>query len=84
VPASKRALADVAQLEGLINDELSADVAEAEETEMVSGSGSGEHLTGILNTSGIQTQAFSTDLFSLSVRASRRPARSDGSARTAS
>lgn len=57
VPATKRALADVAQLEGLINDELVADLAETEETQIVSGSGSGENLRGILNTVGIQTTA---------------------------
>lgn len=63
VPVTKRALADVAQLEGLINDELRADVAEAEEDEILNGSGSGEHFTGIANTSSVQTQAWSTDLF---------------------
>lgn len=57
VPATKRALADVAQLEGLINDELVADLAEAEETQIVSGNGSGENLRGILNTVGLQTTA---------------------------
>ena len=63
VPVTKRALADVAQLEGLINDQLSADVAEAEEGQILNGDGSGENFTGITATSGIQTQAYSTDLF---------------------
>ena len=63
VPVTKRALADVAQLEGLINDELAADIAEAEEGQILNGNGSGENFTGITATSGIQTQAFSTDLF---------------------
>jgi HK97 family phage major capsid protein len=63
VPVTKRALADVAQLEGLINDELSADIAEAEESQLLNGDGQGENFTGIANTSGIQTQAFSTDIF---------------------
>lgn len=63
VPATKRALADAAQLEGLINDELRADIAETEETQILTGDGSGENLTGILSTSGIQTQAFDTDIF---------------------
>ena len=39
VPVTKRALADVAQLEGLINDELAADIAEAEEDQILNGSG---------------------------------------------
>lgn len=63
VPATKRALADVAQLEGLINDELRADIAEAEEGQILAGDGTGENFTGIRNWSGIQTQAFVTDLF---------------------
>jgi len=63
VPVTKRALADVAQLEGLINDELSLDIAETEEDQILNGNGSGENFTGINQTSGIQTQAFSTDLF---------------------
>lgn len=63
VPVTKRALADVAQLEGLINDELRADIAEEEEDQILNGNGSGENFTGIVNTSGIQTQAWATDLF---------------------
>ncbi len=63
VPATKRALSDVAALEGLINDELEADLAEAEETQIVSGSGAGENLRGIFNTSGTQAQAFDADIF---------------------
>lgn len=69
VPATKRALSDVAALEGLINDELEADLAEAEETQMVSGSGAGENLEGILTVSGTQAQAFDTDLFTTTRRA---------------
>jgi len=63
VPVTKRALADVAQLEGLINDELSADVAETEEDQILNGNGSGENFTGIVNTSSVQNQAWSTNLF---------------------
>jgi HK97 family phage major capsid protein len=63
VPATKRALADVGQLEGLINDELRADIAEEEEDQILLGDGTGENLPGILTTSGIQTQAWTTDIF---------------------
>lgn len=63
VPATKRALADVAALEGLINDELRQDVAETEEAQILNGDGSGENFTGIANWSGIQTQTFATDIF---------------------
>ncbi|OZF40756.1 phage major capsid protein [Rhodococcus sp. 14-2496-1d] len=77
VPATKRALADVGQLEGLINDELRADIAEAEEAQILNGNGSGENLTGIRNWSGLQTQAFSTDMFE-SVRKAITKARTIG------
>ena len=63
VPITKRALADVAQLEGLINDELQKDLADVREAQMLNGDGSGEDLQGITTTSGIQTQAFATDMF---------------------
>lgn len=62
IPATKRGLADASQLRGLIDDELRADLAEEEEDQILNGNGSGENLTGILSTSGIQTQAWSTDL----------------------
>ncbi|EAS0269368.1 phage major capsid protein [Salmonella enterica] len=69
VPATRRALADVAQLEGLINDELALDVKEAEEDQVLNGNGSGENFTGINATSGIQTQAWATDLFTTTRKA---------------
>ncbi|KRQ29791.1 head protein [Mycobacteroides sp. H001] len=69
VPITKRALADVAQLEGLINDELSKDVAEKEEDQILNGSGSGENIAGINNTSGIQAQAWTTDFFTTTRKA---------------
>lgn len=62
VPATKRGLADASQLRGLIDDELRADIAEEEEDQILNGNGSGENLTGILQTSGIQTQALATDM----------------------
>jgi HK97 family phage major capsid protein len=77
VPATKRALADAAQLEGLINDELRADIAEEEEDQILSGAGTGENLTGIFSTSGIQSQAFDTDIF-VSVRRAITKARTIG------
>jgi HK97 family phage major capsid protein len=55
IPATKRSLADVSQLRGLIDQELRDDLAEEEEDQILNGSGTGENLTGILNTSGIQT-----------------------------
>jgi HK97 family phage major capsid protein len=69
VPATKRALADWAALQGLIDDELRLDVLETEENEILNGDGTGEHFTGINNTSGIQTQAWSTDFFTTTRKA---------------
>lgn len=63
VPATKRSLADVAQLEGLINDELRGDLLDKEEDQLVAGNGTGENLEGILTVSGTQAQAFDTNLF---------------------
>lgn len=63
VPATKRALADAGQLQGLINDELRKDIAEEEEDQILTGDGTGENLPGILTTSGIQSQAFDADIF---------------------
>lgn len=69
VPATKRALADVAALQGLIDDELRLDVLEAEENQILNGDGSGENFTGVNNTSGVQTQAFATDFFTTTRKA---------------
>jgi len=77
VPISKRALADVAQMEGLINDELALDIEEAEDNQFLNGDGTGENQTGILNTSGIQIQAFVTDIFT-SIRKGITKARTVG------
>lgn len=63
VPATKRALADAGQLEGLINDELVKDLEDREDNQILNGNGSGENLTGILNTSNVQTQSYTTDIF---------------------
>lgn len=78
VPVTKRALADVSQLEDLINSELVADLAEAEETQIISGSGTGQNLPGILNTSGIQTQAKGADDIFVAVRKAKTKARTVG------
>lgn len=78
VPATKRAIADVAQLEGLINDELVADLKETEEAQMLAGNGTGQNLTGIYNTSGIQTQAKGADTIPDAVRKALTKARTVG------
>lgn len=63
IPATTRAVADMPQLMALINQELRADLAEKEEDEILSGDGTGEHFTGVLNTSGMQTLGGESDAF---------------------
>ena len=62
VPATKRALSDVGQLRGIIDQELTDDLAEDLEDEIVGGDGTGEHFTGIYHTSGVLTQDWDTDI----------------------
>jgi len=69
VPATKRALSDAAQIRGIIDQELQADLEECLEDEVLAGDGSGEHFTGILNTSGILGQAWDTDVFTTTRKA---------------
>lgn len=78
VPATKRALADVGQLEGLINDELVKDLQETEEAQMLTGAGTGQNLLGIYNTSGIQTQAKGADTIPDAIRKALTKARTVG------
>lgn len=52
---------DNVQLERFVEDELLWGLRKAVETEVLSGDGTGEHFTGVLNTSGINAPAFATD-----------------------
>ena len=61
LPATKRALADVAQLRTLIDNQLEDGVRRRLETQVVAGDGTGENLRGILNTTGIGSQPRGTD-----------------------
>lgn len=62
VPATKRALADAGQLRTLIDGFLTYGLDEELEDQIVAGDGTGENFAGLANTSGVQTQAFATDL----------------------
>ncbi|WP_336250949.1 phage major capsid protein [Stomatohabitans albus] len=55
IPVTRRALADAAQLRGLIDAELRGNLQELLEGQIVKGDGAGENFTGILNTSGVQS-----------------------------
>lgn len=62
IPATTRALADAAQLRGMIDSELRADVNEELENQMLNGNGIGENFNGLGNTAGVLAQAFVTDI----------------------
>jgi HK97 family phage major capsid protein len=65
IPATKRALSDVAQLRSLIDAELTDDLEEHLEDQIIGGNGSstdGADFVGIENTTGVQTQAWATDI----------------------
>jgi len=61
IPATKRALSDAGQTRTLIDNFLLYGLAEELEDQIISGDGTGENFTGILNTTGVQAQLFATD-----------------------
>lgn len=58
----ERLLADHGELADFLEVELERGLMELLEKQVVSGSGVGENMTGILNTSGIVTQAFNSNM----------------------
>lgn len=69
IPATKRALSDAGQMRTLIDNFLRYGLAEELEDQVVSGDGTGENFTGILNTSGITTQPFDTNILTTARKA---------------
>jgi HK97 family phage major capsid protein len=69
IPVTKRALSDAAQVRTLIDNFLEYGLEEELEDQMIGGDGTGENFTGLANTSGIQLQAWDTDLFTTLRRA---------------
>lgn len=59
---TRQAVADVRQLRSLIDQELEENVEEELEDQALQGDGSGNNFTGIYNTSGTQSQAYTTGL----------------------
>jgi len=59
-PIDKYQLQDGPSLGQFVQEEMVAGLHQALETQIVSGDGLGENLTGLANTSGIQTQAYTT------------------------
>jgi len=62
VGATKRALADAAQIRGLIDQELREDLVDALEDQLFNGNGVGENFLGLANQPGTLTQAFNVDI----------------------
>jgi HK97 family phage major capsid protein len=62
VPITRRALSDAHQIRTYVDEFLSQGLDQAFESEMISGDGTGEHFSGILHTTGVQHQAFDTDM----------------------
>lgn len=69
IPATKRALADAGQLRTLIDAFLRYGLEEELEDQMMTGDGVGENFTGIANTSGIQAQAWDTNILTTTRKA---------------
>lgn len=61
IPATRRSLQDVGQLRAMIERRLRYALEFRLEAQIVNGNGTGENFRGILNTSGILTQAKATD-----------------------
>ena len=62
IPVTKRALADAAQMVTLIDNFLEYGLEEELEDQMIAGDGNGENFEGLGNVSGVQAQAWDTNL----------------------
>jgi HK97 family phage major capsid protein len=62
IPVTKRALSDAAQMVTLIDGFLEYGLEEELEDQMIAGDGTGENFEGIANVSGVQAQAWDTDV----------------------
>lgn len=62
IPVTKRALADAAQMVTLIDNFLQYGLEEELEDQMIAGDGTGENFEGLGNVSGVQAQAWDTNM----------------------
>jgi len=69
IPVTRQALADAPQLRAIIDSFLRYGLDEELEDQIISGDGTGENFTGVLNTSGTTAQAFDTNLLTTTRRA---------------
>lgn len=58
----QRYLADHEEIANILSTQMGEDLYRALEEDVLAGDGTGEHFTGIANTSGVLTQAYSTDV----------------------
>lgn len=61
VGVTKRALADAAQIRGIIDQELREDCLDELETQLITGNGVGENFTGLINQAGILVQLWNVN-----------------------
>lgn len=69
IPATRRALSDAPQIRGIIDSFLRYGLQEELEAQIISGGGTGEDFTGVLNTSGTTAQAWDTDILTTTRKA---------------
>lgn len=68
-PVARQDLDDIGMLRNFIDQEMRLGLELALEREIMTGDGTGAHLTGIANVSGSQSQAWSTDLLTTARKA---------------
>lgn len=80
IPVTKRALSDAAQIRTLIDGFLAYGLEEELEDQMISGDNTGENFEGLGNVSGVQAQAWDTNLLT-TTRKAKTKVRTVGRAR---
>jgi len=68
-PVTKQGMADVPQMQGIVDEELRDNLLEKLCDLIINGLGTGSQFTGIVNTSGTQTQAWSTNILTTTRKA---------------
>jgi HK97 family phage major capsid protein len=79
IAATRNAMDDIANLRGIIDQELSGMVEEELEDQIINGDGTGQNFLGIAHTPGLTTQAFDTDILT-TTRKGRTKVRTEGRA----
>lgn len=69
IPATKRALSDAGQLRTIVDSFLRDGLEQELEDQIIGGSGAGENFTGLDNVTGVQSQAWDTDILTTTRKA---------------